>query len=43
MTKYPTLIILKTIDKVNDSVAYQAKNKLFVEKLQPPVRAAAFI
>ena len=39
-TKYLALIIFKIIDKMDDSVAYQAKNKLFVEKLQPPVRAA---
>lgn len=28
---------------MDDSVAYQAKNNLFVETLQPPSRAAAFI
>ena len=42
-TKYLALIILKIIDKMDDSVAYQAKNNLFVETLQPPSRAAAFI
>ena len=42
-TKYLALIIFKIIDKMDDSVAYQAKNNLFVETLQPPSRAAAFI